>query len=244
MAIKDASYNSWFIHINSTLHKYELQNAFELLENTPSKTAWKLTVDKAITSVYQESIHKQMAQKKSVKHISWSNMKLGEVASIWAVSAKDNNGSKKAQVKAKLLTGSYRLEVNKAKQNQNTVNPTCKLCKLETEDAEHFILRCPTLDKDRAHHMTAIKDIVGDLATSETDSGTWLQIILDCTHVTVGGLFSEQLAEQIERASYELIFALHLSRERALQEVVKQKVSSNTLSIRGAPQGGMSKQLN
>ena len=48
--------------------------------------------------------------------------------------------------KAKIVTGSYVLQVNRASFNQNQVSPTCMLCKNENETVEHFMLRCTELD--------------------------------------------------------------------------------------------------
>ena len=49
---------------------------------------------------------------------------------------------KKAGFKAKLMTGTYVLQSNRAKFNQYSVDPTCLLCGDDAEDMIHFLLKC------------------------------------------------------------------------------------------------------
>ena len=52
---------------------------------------------------------------------------------------------KKAGIKARLMTGTYVLQSNRAKFNQYKVDPTCTLCEDEPEGQEHFL---PKLVRD------------------------------------------------------------------------------------------------
>ena len=54
---------------------------------------------------------------------------------------------KKAGFKAKLMTGTYVLQSNRAKFNQYSVDPTCLLCGDDTEDMIHYLLKCRSLSK-------------------------------------------------------------------------------------------------
>ena len=53
---------------------------------------------------------------------------------------------KRGHVKARLLTGTYMFQSTKFKFNSLEVDPKCPLCRLESEDLHHFILRCPALN--------------------------------------------------------------------------------------------------
>ena len=53
---------------------------------------------------------------------------------------------KRGHVKARFLTGTYityMLQSTKFKSNSADVDPKCLLCRLESEDLQHLILRCP-----------------------------------------------------------------------------------------------------
>ena len=52
-------------------------------------------------------------------------------------------------VKNKILTGTYILQSNRAKFNQNEVNPTCQLCQTDNETLKHFLLGCHELESVR-----------------------------------------------------------------------------------------------
>ena len=48
-------------------------------------------------------------------------------------------------MKARLLTGTYPLQSNRARFNQFKVNPQCPLCKKQPKTREHFIVICEML---------------------------------------------------------------------------------------------------
>ena len=53
------------------------------------------------------------------------------------------------QLKYKLLTGTYILQVNRAAFNQYTVDPTCKLCLAAPETRQHSIAECSAYEPER-----------------------------------------------------------------------------------------------
>ena len=68
--------------------------------------------------------------------------------------------SKRAQVKCKLLKGTYIMQGICAAFNQQTVDPICKLCGLTPETREHFIPECSALGSER-------QDFVGKLQNNQ-----------------------------------------------------------------------------
>ena len=48
-----------------------------------------------------------------------------------------------ATIRAKMLTGRHILQAALSRYNQNQVDPTYKVCKIEPEGMPHFLLRCP-----------------------------------------------------------------------------------------------------
>ena len=49
-------------------------------------------------------------------------------------------------VKNKVLTGTYVLQTNRPKFNQNEVNSICLLCHEEDETLQHFLINCKSLE--------------------------------------------------------------------------------------------------
>ena len=68
--------------------------------------------------------------KSSTKYLNPLELNVGSSHHIWSTSTvRDNiHDSRRAQIKCKILTGTYILEANMATVNQYSVNPTCKLC--------------------------------------------------------------------------------------------------------------------
>ena len=67
---------------------------------------------------------------------------------------------KKAGFKAKLMTGTYVLQSNRAKFNQYSVNQTCLLCGDDTEDMIHFLLKYQSLSETCDQFMEKISSIL------------------------------------------------------------------------------------
>jgi hypothetical protein len=161
------------------------------------------------------------------------------MAPIWEC-VKDHPGEAyKAQVKAKVLTGTYRLQALRARFNQHEVDPTCPLCGKEPEDRAHFLLRCPTLEAARTPHMEsfheAMEEITGGAVNLASDHTVLLHALLDVTHPKVPQAVREGKGaiERLERVSRNLIYILH--RERWLHINSKQSDITGPLSSRGAP---------
>ena len=60
-----------------------------------------------------------------------------------------DRGTYRIPVKNKVLTGTYILQANRAKFNQNDVSPICQLCHKCEKTPQHFIIDCEALVEDR-----------------------------------------------------------------------------------------------
>ena len=69
---------------------------------------------------------------------------------------------KRSHIKARLLTGIYMFKSTKCKFDSSEVDPKCPLCRLESEDLQHFILRCPALAEARDRYFPLIRKLVID----------------------------------------------------------------------------------
>ena len=56
------------------------------------------------------------------------------------------------------------LQSTRARFNQYSVEKTCPLCRLDSEDLTHMLLRCPALSDVRKVSLAQIRDLVGEKA--------------------------------------------------------------------------------
>ena len=60
---------------------------------------------------------------------------------IWS-SVRNIYDSRRAQIKCRILTGTYILQSNRAVFNQYAVDPMCKICESGPENRQHFLVEC------------------------------------------------------------------------------------------------------
>ena len=226
LAVKTNKSKSWFIHVKKLLRKYDLPSPYELLENPPRKDTWKSTVSIAVNALWNQEAKECASSKSSLKYLNIDSLEIGVVHPVWSSLTGNPREIERAAVKARLLTGTYVLQANRAKFNQFNVNPTCKICGEEAEDRLHFILRCNALEANRRHHIKKICDILNKSYSSATvqkivgNQLTMLQIILDCTHNSLKKMDFEpqikMLCDTIEPASRMLCYSLHVKRSSLL----------------------------
>ena len=106
---------------------------------------------------------------------------------IWKTAKLNPRSVAKTLVKVKILTGNYTLHANRQKYNQHEVSPICKLCNLEPEDREHFILRCPILETKRKFYLHQLFELLREhskeqlLNTVREEQETIMLCTMDCT---------------------------------------------------------------
>ena len=119
--------------------------------------------------------------------------------------------SRRAQLKCRLVTGTYTLQSKKAVFNLHLVDPTCQLCKSAPETRKHFLARCPTYGEVREKSPIKSVKCLKDL----------LMCRLLSTYTSYPGSFSicinsEQDIYKLELHSRELIHTLHCRRIKLL----------------------------
>jgi hypothetical protein len=212
LALKEEGSHSWFTYVEDILHQYQLPNPHDILASTPAKEGWKLLVKKTIFLHWRKEIEAEAAQKSSLRHLH-QEMEPGRVALVWESAGNSVTDSAKAQIKARLMTGTYRLQSLVARQNQNAPDGTCKLCQTADEDVGHFLLDCPSTDSGRgAESYRGEREVL-------------IQAILDCRGLVSGGQVSDsnqtRVAFLVERLSRDLVGLLHRSRWSQLQRLAR-----------------------
>ena len=150
IVMKDVKDKSWFMFVREILHMYDLPSIFQLLSNPPSKNERKRVMNTAVNKAVEEGWQQDVKSKSSLKYVNVDSLKVGRIHHIWSTVRNSIYDSRRAQLKSKLLTGTYILQGNRAVFNQFQVNPTCRLCKAEPETRQHFISECSFLNNERA----------------------------------------------------------------------------------------------
>ena len=142
LVMKDNPRESIFTHIKSILKHYGLPSVFSLISSPPSKAEWKSTLNHKIHDMVESAWNVDITSKSSTKYVNPDVLKVGSCHHVWSTVRDNIHDSKRAQIKCKLLTGTYILQANRAAFNQYAVNATCKLCQSAPETRQHFIGVC------------------------------------------------------------------------------------------------------
>ena len=113
LAVRDITDVSWFSTIRKTLNMYDLPSAYELLENPPTKEKWKCLLKEQIHGSVEESWRNDIASKSSGKYLNPESVKVGKVHQIYSSVTSNTLDVRRAEVKARLLTGTYTLQSNR-----------------------------------------------------------------------------------------------------------------------------------
>ena len=220
LAVHDINSQSLVSKARRLLHIYDLPTLYTLQRDKPSRSIWKKLHNTAINSRITELWREDISSKSSLKYININNICAGKTHHVYTTVRPNLQDIQWAEVKVRLLTGTYTLQANRARFNQNEVDSTCKLCDKSPETREHFISSCKVIK----HHRKAFNNKVSSLLQipvdelEDLDQHTYTQLVLDSTHPDVPpGLrpTPEQLPH-MELHSRELIYNLHKDRTNKL----------------------------
>ena len=157
--MRESPRESIFTHIKSILAHYGLPAIFELLDNPQTKAAWKCTLNQKIHEMVETFWKSDIESKSSTKYLNPGVLKISSNHNIWSTVRNNIHDSGRAQIKCKLLSGTYILQSNRAAFKQYAVNLTCKLCSTAPETRQQFIGEC-------VFFKTEIKTYIEKLSTS------------------------------------------------------------------------------
>ena len=147
------------------------------------------------------------------------------------LSKKDIN---RIPVKNKILTGSYILQTNRVKFNQNEINPECQLCWSAEETLQHFLLDCSFLENTRKPIISDLKTILNKLleVCPLVKRHSFLQLVVDCSAILEQcprkkiKIIMDYVA-QINYQSRRLSYAIHAARYSKLELSTKYCKAKN-----------------
>ena len=224
-AVKDINSDSWFMQCNLLLHKYGLSNAYLVKDSFQTKGALKEAISRGVDKYVQQQWHEDAQSKSTLKYLNIDHCKVGSVHNVWKLTSHSTRDVRRAQIKVKLLTGSYTLQSSRSKFSKSAISDTCLLCKVAPEDLKHFLLDCSRLQPVRSTYIHDIEQILlrvvpDHAAQLLTNKERLCCVIMDCTILAdaVSGDLWEGLINDMEVVSRNLCFALHLKRTTLLSE--------------------------
>ena len=220
LAIKDQNSNSWFTHIRKLLQKYSLPTAYDLMERPPTKWKWKAMLIKAVEEYHMTEWYNEVEDKTSLKYLTLQKHPTRNSHPIWHTVPNNTRAVRKANIKAKIITGTYTLQANRARFNQHSVSPTCLLCKNDSEDREHLILHCTAHAHIREKHLATLRHLMASHYSRDTvdeimsNTEILMQCLMDSSKTRVSDILGDHsdIIADIEEISRNLIFDIHNNR--------------------------------
>ena len=113
LVMKDTHRESIFTHIQSILDRYGLPSVFEFLNSQPTKEAWKCTLNYKINDMVQTFWRSDIESKSSTKYLNPNVLNVCSSRHLWSTVRNSIHDSRRAQIKCKLLSGTYILQASR-----------------------------------------------------------------------------------------------------------------------------------
>ena len=221
LAVKQKGEKSMISIVRNLLSKYSLPTAYDLMRDTPTKENWKNILRESVNKVVEYGWRNDINEKPSLKYLNLDILKVGQPHIIYSTVRPNVHDVQRAELKAKIITGTYILLVNRAKFNQFEVNPTCGLCCQQPETREHFIAQCSSLSKIRTHFITKTANLlhISPNVLSSMEASNFTQFCLDCTHPLLSNYLKIPCESQdrLEYYTRKYIFNIHFARSKLLE---------------------------
>ena len=226
LEIKSFNSHSWFIAVKKVLILYDLPSAETLLDNPVEKLKWKKQFNTVINEHWSEKIRCRSELYSSLRYLSktFTVGKCHPAVKPYCLSKRDIY---RIPVKNKILTGTYILQTNRVKFNQNEVNPTCQLCQNGAETLRHFLLDCQELETIRKPILNDFLHVSDRLAQDYPSVAdlSLIQLLVDPSVTQdITKADSEEFQSAVELLHFHsrrLVYLLHSTRYKKLDLVWK-----------------------
>ncbi|VDI23737.1 Hypothetical predicted protein [Mytilus galloprovincialis] len=221
MSVNYDNPNSFFSKIREILLKYGLPPIHLLQETLPSKLKWKSLVTKHLNTYWQNTLRDDAESKSTLKHMDTEHLLVGKNHPVWTIFDKTKAEVRKAIIKARIVSGTFILNSDRAKFNQ-APSSVCQLCNLSEENISHFLLECPILSNTRITYFQPIKTYVTQHITAEVwhsvfqSKSNIIRLIIDCRHFSQT-LRDDKIMNMIETKTREMCYKLYIKRLKLLE---------------------------
>jgi hypothetical protein len=190
--------------------------------DTPTKLEWKNLVKQAVMEEVKKTIEQECQAKSTLRFLNpLFNI---NSAHISVSSTKNPRDVTRSNIKLRMLTGTYNLESTQYT-FRRVKTDLCRLCKEETEDITHMLLRCKTLSNITDQYMLQIHKCIPYVYSHRSiifrDKDLTTQLILDPTHPSIALHMPLTLEcyKELEMRTRNLCFALHSRRANILSQM-------------------------
>ena len=118
LVMKSLDESSWCNEVKRILKQYELPSAYKLFVNTPSKEELKALLNSKMISYLEPIWEQEIYSKKSSKYLNSHSVTVGKLYLCWSSVRHNVRDYGRAELKVKVLTGSYILQANRSCFNQ------------------------------------------------------------------------------------------------------------------------------
>jgi len=162
----------WFTMALEVAAKYDLDAvAIQSLYLSMNNREWKKVIGDAIFYFWQQHLIDVARASSSLKYLDVNRVQVCRPHHIWPLKG-DSRLRVAAAYRAKMVAGSYILQSNRARYNNNEVDPTCPLCEDGVEDLPHFITTCTALREIRDILLTRLIEMNEVFATKDSEQLT------------------------------------------------------------------------
>ena len=104
--------DSFFYRALKVLELYNPPDIISLIQELPTKTAWKSLVNRTFMTYWRDLILQDAQCKSTLKFLAHDNISLGEVHPVWVSTENSVTDVRKAIIKARILTETCLLQTN------------------------------------------------------------------------------------------------------------------------------------
>ena len=214
-ATKASRPSSWFIHVQKRLARYSPLLPGECLIQGLNPRKWATSMKRSIDKLWEEVLCDNAATYPSLCYLECQNKLFRQVYPIWGTGGHDLISTQEAIVNARLVTGTYRLEANRAVFNHLAVDPTCPLCHTGVENRAHFLLECQALNDIRTAHLPRIQNYMQKQNHDDDDIiEREVNILLDPSKVMQHDAGRSKRLQEVSILTKRFIYKLHCRRRR------------------------------
>ncbi|CAG2199771.1 unnamed protein product [Mytilus edulis] len=232
LAVKDQDSHSWFIEVKKIIWKYALPEIYLLLDTPYTKIQWKNLMYSYINKYWKEYYTDISKLYRNISYLNVDEYHPGKQHPLIYIKTSSSRDINRLPVKLKLVSGTYILQENRSRFNQNNVEATCLLCGQETEDLPHFLLKCTLLETTRKASLEDLQKEYHNLTDREMEYLTEtdkIKIILDCSYLLTEKVghsnkkINIKMLSALEFQCRRYVFNIHRARYRMLSDIKKKK---------------------
>ena len=118
------------------------------MRKVPSISGYVI-IKRSIRQYWTDQLQNELTGKTTLSLLCHDCLEVENTHNIWDTVENSVIEVRKATTKARMLTGTYILQVHKNKFNQAEIDTICSLCRTADENLLHILTRCPAYTEER-----------------------------------------------------------------------------------------------